>query len=128
MKLTRLGDLATATAAEVGTQSEIEAEIKELVHRDSNFARKARVSQLDVPAVDPNVLGRISAASTEIIDDAIGQLQSMKSSLLDRQEKLRLQIRALELSTEEASGSLNVISDILGQWKQKATHISEPGE
>jgi hypothetical protein len=115
MKLTRLGDLASATEVEVGTQNEIEAEIRDLVQRDSLFAKPRRPA---VPADEAHgFVGRISAEAIAAIDSALDQLQRMKAALLDEQEKLRLHIRAFELSSQEASASLKDISETLAQWR-----------
>jgi hypothetical protein len=117
MKLTRLGDLAQATEADAGSQSEIEAQIKDLVRRDS--IRKNRRDPEHDPAADSTTLiERISAASMAAIDQAIGELQNMRAKLLDHNEKVRRELRALELANEEAGVSLKTVSGILDQWRQ----------
>jgi hypothetical protein len=116
MKLTRLGDLASATEVEVGTQNEIEAEIRDLVQRDSMFAKPRRPAAVSADEAH-GFVGRISAEAIAAIDSALDQLQRMKAALLDEQEKLRLHIRAFELSSQEASASLKDISETLAQWR-----------
>jgi hypothetical protein len=117
MKLTRLGDLAQATEADAGSQSELEAQIKDLVHRDS--IRKSRRDPEHDAAADATLLiERISAASMAAIDQAIGELQNMRAQLLDHNEKVRRELRALEFANEEAAGSLKAVSGILKQWRQ----------
>ncbi len=121
MKQMRLGELASAALVEAEIQGEIESQIKDLVHRDSIFARKPRSQPVTSSEADAyQVVERISAVSLEMIDQAISRLQSMKESLLNQNEKVRLQLRALELAKEEASGSLKTVSDILAQWKQSS--------
>jgi hypothetical protein len=66
------------------------------------------------------VVERISEISLEMIDQAISQLQSMKARLLDQNEQVWVQIRALKVVNEEASGSLKTVSHILAQWKQNS--------
>jgi hypothetical protein len=122
MKQIRLGDLASAALAETEVQGEIEAQIKNLVHRDSIFTRKPRLPLIhSCSDRDANrVVERISEISLEMIDQAISQLQSMKARLLDQNEQVWVQIRALKVVNEEASGSLKTVSHILAQWKQNS--------
>ena len=118
MKLTRLGDLAQAIQAEAGMQGEIEAQIKDLVQRDSLYSRKGRADVIPDAAAEPNrLIAQISAASIEAIEAAIAQLQQMRATLLDHNERVRLEIGALEVANEEAAGSLKAVSGILGQWR-----------
>src|SRR5215217_5907837 len=101
-------------------QGEIEAQIKDLVHRDSMFARKSRSHPVDREATQANqLIERISAASLATIDEALSQLQRMKSSLIEQNEKLRRELRALEFATEEAAGHLKEVANILEEWRQK---------
>ena len=121
MKQMRLGELASAALVEAEIQGEIESQIKDLVHRDSIFPRKPRSQPVTSSEANAyQVVERISAVSLEMIDQAISRLQSLKASLLDQNEKVRLQVRALELANEEACGSLKTVSDILAQWKQSS--------
>jgi len=126
MKLTRLGDLASATEVEDGTQSEIEAQIRDLVQRDSLFAEGRRAAAATGDEAH-GFVERISLDAIEAIDAALDQLQCMKSALLDEQEKLRLQIRAFELSSQEASASLNNVAETLAQWRSSSEAGSETG-
>ena len=125
MKQMRLGELASAALAEAEVQGEIEFQIKDLVHRDSIFTRKPRSQPVDTSfGPDPkHVVERISSVSLEMIDQAISRLQSMKASLLNQNDKVRLQVRALELANEEVFGSLNKVSDILTQWQQSSSAV-----
>jgi len=126
MKLTRLGDLASATEVEDGTQSEIEAQIRDLVQRDSLFAKGRRAAAATGDEAH-GFVERISLDAIEAIDAALDQLQRMKAALLDEQEKLRLQIRAFELSSHEASASLKEVSEALAQWHSSSEAGSETG-
>jgi hypothetical protein len=122
MKLTRLGELAQAAKADPEAQSEIEAQIKDLVHRDS--IRKSRRDPEHDPAADATLLiERISAAAMATIDQAIGELQTMRATLLDHNERVRRELRALEVASEDASASLRAVSGILGQWRQTGPAI-----
>jgi hypothetical protein len=127
MKLTRLGDLASASEVEAGTQSEIEAQIRDLVQRDSLFAKGRRAAAPPADETD-GFVGRISAPAIEAIDAALDQLQCMKAALLDEQEKLRLQIRAFELSSHEASASLKEVSEALAQWRSTSDDVGDKGQ
>jgi hypothetical protein len=122
MKQMRLGELANAALAEAEVQGEIESQIKDLVRRDSIFTRKERSHSVGNSSESDakHMVKRISAVSLEVIDQAISRLQHMKASLLDQNEKVRLQVRALELANEEACGSLKTVSDVLAQWKQSS--------
>ena len=122
MKQMRLGDLASAALAEAEVQGEIEAQIQDLAHRDSIFTWKPGLPLIhSCSERDANrVVERISAISLEIIDQAISQLESMKARLLDQNEQVWLQIRALQVVNEEAFGSLKTVSHILAQWKQNS--------
>jgi hypothetical protein len=123
MKLTRLGELAQATEADASSQSELEAQIKDLVHRDS-IRKSRRDAEHDAAAEATLLIERISAAAMATIDQAIGELQNMRAQLLDHNEKVRRELRALEVASEDASASLRAVSGILGQWRQIGPAIS----
>jgi hypothetical protein len=123
MKLTRLGELAQATEAGASSQSELEAQIKDLVHRDS-IRKSRRDAEHDAAAEATLLIERISAAAMATIDQAIGELQNMRAQLLDHNEKVRRELRALEVASEDASASLRAVSGILGQWRQIGPAIS----
>lgn len=127
MKQMRLGDLASAAIVEASMQGEIESQIKDMVHRDASLLRKARPDSVDTLGAEGNKLvERISNISVEVIDRAISQLRDMKVALLEQNEKVRRELRALELANEDASGSLKAVSTVLAQWKNAPAVIPSP--
>ena len=116
MKVTRLGDLASAMAADVRSQGEIGEQIRELVHRPSVFVRSVRRAY---PNADANTfVESISGPTLENIDRVIAELQSLRAELLRRKKHIQVEFRDYENAHENASASLKTVDSILAQWKR----------
>jgi len=121
MKAIRLGELASTSFANAEVQDEIEAQIKDLVLRDSIITRKPRADIPERHQPDASLLiARISTACSEMIEQAINHLENMKAALLDQQEKVRREMRALEVANEDASGALKIVAEMLAKCKENS--------
>ena len=100
----------------VGGMQGLESAIKDVVSGDG-------VPRLDGQLVQggsdaKSLVQRISAASLQEIDEALKELQSMRSALLAHTERIRIEIADYETANSRISGSLKSVSDTLAQWKQ----------
>ena len=55
-----------------------------------------------------------------MIEQAINHLENMKAALLDQQEKVRREMRALEVANEAASGALKIVAEMLTKCKENS--------
>ena len=124
MKLTRLGDLAKASAADIRLQAGIEEQIRELVHREPMFARSG--SQVH-SVTDPNTfVQQFSSPTLQEIDRAIAKLQSLREELLAREKRIQTDFREYKNAHDKASASLNRVEGILAQWRETVAPSPTP--
>ena len=124
MKLTRLGDLARASAADIGLQAGIEEQIRDLVHREPMLARFG--SQVH-SVTDPNTfLEQFSSPTLQEIDRAISKLKGLREELLDREKRIQTEFREYQTAHDKASASLKRVEDILTQWRETVAPSPTP--
>ena len=116
-------EFGMATPVLGGLQNDMEAQIKDSVSRDTRFGSKNAVPNGGSDA--KSLVERISAASVEEIDQAIGRLQSMRAALLEHSEHMRKELATFERANENAAGSLRSVSEVLTHWRRTGDAVPQ---
>ena len=131
MKVAPRREFGMATPVLRGLQSDIEAQIKDTIGRDSRFGSTAVSTPVQNGGSEAkDLVERISAASVEEIDQVVARLQSMRAALLEHGEHIRRELAVFESANENAAGSLRSVSELLVQWRRTgdAAPLSEAAE
>jgi hypothetical protein len=123
MKVAPRREFGLATPVLGGLQNDIEAQIKDSVGRDTRSGSNNSVMNGGSDA--KSLVERISAASVEEIDQAIGRLQRMRAALLEHSEHIRRELATFERANENAAGSLRSVSDVLMNWRRTGDAVPQ---
>jgi hypothetical protein len=126
MKISRRTDFGTETAILDGIPKELEAQLQDVI-RGSGFVRQG-TGNLDSSGGHEatSLVERVSAASVKEIDHALADLQSMRVTLLEHNEQIRMQLAAYEEANEKAAVSVSQVSEILMQWREITSASRQP--
>jgi hypothetical protein len=98
--------------------SDVEQNIRELVHRDGSSLRRQPESETDLVAGSiGSLLQRVSGSSVQEIDRLIGELQALREIL--NQQGMRVQQKVMDYASmsQAALQSTRIIAESLARWK-----------